>query len=64
MEAQMLLGMTIEVHAFFDVGCVVADDDSTMRVTLHHSYKELQQHHLGYIWPCVPFKKEGKLGPN
>eukprot|EP00957_Ditylum_brightwellii_P000969 77525-Ditylum_brightwellii.AAC.1 len=64
MEAQMLLEMTIEVHAKkqFIVGCVVADDDSTMREALCHSYEELLQQFPVYVWPHAPSKKEGKLG--
>eukprot|EP00957_Ditylum_brightwellii_P046448 3525461-Ditylum_brightwellii.AAC.2 len=45
MEAQKLLETTIEAHRKkrFIVGCVVANDDSTLRAALCHSYEEQQQ---------------------
>eukprot|EP00957_Ditylum_brightwellii_P176577 13448124-Ditylum_brightwellii.AAC.1 len=34
-----------------------------MRPTLHNLYEELHQQCPGYVWPCVLFKKKGKLEP-
>eukprot|EP00957_Ditylum_brightwellii_P011525 872006-Ditylum_brightwellii.AAC.1 len=43
MEATMTLELTIQVkrQCGFIVGFIVADDDSSMRATLKHSYKHL-----------------------
>eukprot|EP00957_Ditylum_brightwellii_P121112 9237288-Ditylum_brightwellii.AAC.1 len=34
-----------------------------MKATSCHSYKELQYQYPGYVLPCVPPNKDGKLGP-
>ena len=49
-------------HRGFIVGCVVADDDSSMKALLRHSYTELVANNLGYKWPRLCPKKPGTLG--
>ena len=65
MEAEMVLEMTIDAERKkrFLVGCIIADDDSSMRAKLRHSYEALQNTVPGYVWPRAPPNKEGKLGP-
>eukprot|EP00957_Ditylum_brightwellii_P009562 721212-Ditylum_brightwellii.AAC.1 len=64
MEATMALELTIQAkrqHRFI-VGLTVADDDSSMRVTLNHSYKHLSATIPGFVWPCAVPKEDGRLG--
>jgi hypothetical protein len=64
MEATMALELIIQAkcqHGFI-VGFIIADDDSSMRATLKHSYKHLSATMPGFVWPCATPKEVGKLG--
>eukprot|EP00957_Ditylum_brightwellii_P092155 7016042-Ditylum_brightwellii.AAC.1 len=45
------------------VGFIVADDDSSMRAILCHSYEHLSAMMPGFVWPHAVPKENGKLGP-
>eukprot|EP00957_Ditylum_brightwellii_P016339 1228251-Ditylum_brightwellii.AAC.1 len=51
--------------AYFDrgfiVGFIIADDDSSMKALLYHSYEERQANEENFLWPQVP-SKDGRLG--
>jgi hypothetical protein len=47
----------------FIVDFIVADDDSSTRGTLKHSYKNLPVTVPGVVWPHATSKEDGKLGP-
>eukprot|EP00957_Ditylum_brightwellii_P150240 11441298-Ditylum_brightwellii.AAC.1 len=46
----------------FIVGCIIANDDSSMKALLRHSYTELTANGLDYKWPRLCPKKPGTLG--
>eukprot|EP00957_Ditylum_brightwellii_P116946 8920888-Ditylum_brightwellii.AAC.1 len=46
----------------FIVRCIVADDDSSMKALLRHSYTELAVKNPDYTWPSLLPKKPGTLG--
>eukprot|EP00957_Ditylum_brightwellii_P123902 9444692-Ditylum_brightwellii.AAC.1 len=45
----------------FIVGCIVANNDSSMKALLRHSYTELIVNNPGYKWPRLCPKKPGTL---
>eukprot|EP00957_Ditylum_brightwellii_P002972 227599-Ditylum_brightwellii.AAC.1 len=45
----------------FIVGCIIADDDSSMKALLGHSYTELTANNPDYKWPRLCPKKPGTL---
>eukprot|EP00957_Ditylum_brightwellii_P085444 6499791-Ditylum_brightwellii.AAC.1 len=64
MEAHVALELTKEekLQRGFIVGCIVADDDSTMKVLVRHSYTAYQANNPRYKWPSLHHKKSGILG--
>eukprot|EP00957_Ditylum_brightwellii_P133731 10196576-Ditylum_brightwellii.AAC.1 len=60
----MALELTIQAkrQCRFIVDFIVADDDSSMRATLKHSYEHLSATMPGFVWPCATPKKDGRLG--
>eukprot|EP00957_Ditylum_brightwellii_P195488 14894910-Ditylum_brightwellii.AAC.1 len=64
MEAHTALELTIEAKLCrgFIVGCIVADDDSSMKALVRHSYTERQANDPSYKWPRFRPKKPGTLG--
>eukprot|EP00957_Ditylum_brightwellii_P012485 944098-Ditylum_brightwellii.AAC.1 len=54
-EAQMVLELTVEAKrkCGFIVGFIVADDNSSMRVLLRHSYEHLSAMMSGFVWPSA-----------
>eukprot|EP00957_Ditylum_brightwellii_P077405 5881277-Ditylum_brightwellii.AAC.1 len=37
----------------FIVGCIIADDNSSMKALVRHSYRECQANNLNYKWPSL-----------
>ena len=64
MEAHAALELTKEakIRRGFIVGCIVADDDSSMKALVRHSYTERQANDPNYKWPRLRPKKPGTLG--
>eukprot|EP00957_Ditylum_brightwellii_P081396 6191169-Ditylum_brightwellii.AAC.1 len=65
METQMTLELTVEAkrRCGLIVGFIVADDDSSMRALLCHSYEHLSATMPEFAWPHAAPKEDGKLGP-
>ena len=64
MEAHAALELTKEakIRRGFIVGCIVADDNSSMKALVRHSYTERQANNPNYKWPRLCPKKPGTLG--
>eukprot|EP00957_Ditylum_brightwellii_P035932 2722769-Ditylum_brightwellii.AAC.1 len=64
MEAHAALELTKEAKLCrgFIVGCIVADDDFSMKALARHSYTKRQANNPSYKWPRLFPKKPGKLG--
>eukprot|EP00957_Ditylum_brightwellii_P081689 6214682-Ditylum_brightwellii.AAC.1 len=63
MEAHAALELLkhAKYHRGFIIGCVVANNDSSMKALLRHSYTELTANDHGYKWPILCPKKPGTL---
>eukprot|EP00957_Ditylum_brightwellii_P017461 1314713-Ditylum_brightwellii.AAC.1 len=63
MEVQMVLESIVEATRIcgFIVGFIIADDDSSMRALLHHSYEHLSATIPGFLWPRATSEEDVKL---
>eukprot|EP00957_Ditylum_brightwellii_P130736 9974423-Ditylum_brightwellii.AAC.1 len=63
MEAHAVLELVKRAkhHGGFIVWCVVANNDSSMKALLMHSYTELSANNPGYKWSRLCPKKPGTL---
>eukprot|EP00957_Ditylum_brightwellii_P068657 5212099-Ditylum_brightwellii.AAC.1 len=61
MEAHTALELVknAKSHRGFIVGCIVADDDSSLKALLRHLYTELMAINPKYKWPRICAKKPG-----
>eukprot|EP00957_Ditylum_brightwellii_P090199 6869464-Ditylum_brightwellii.AAC.1 len=64
MEAHAALELTKEAKLYRGsiVGCIVADDKSSMKALVRHSYTERQANNPSYKWPRLCPKKPSTLG--
>eukprot|EP00957_Ditylum_brightwellii_P016098 1212241-Ditylum_brightwellii.AAC.1 len=64
MEAYTALELVehAKCHRGFIVGCIVANNDSSMKALLRHSYTELVANSPNYKWPRIYPKKPDTLG--
>eukprot|EP00957_Ditylum_brightwellii_P009083 686778-Ditylum_brightwellii.AAC.1 len=64
MEAHTALELTKEAKLCrgFIVGCVIADDNSSMKALVRHLYTECQANNPSYKRPRICLKKPGTLG--
>eukprot|EP00957_Ditylum_brightwellii_P080482 6121840-Ditylum_brightwellii.AAC.1 len=64
MEAHTALKLTKEAKRCrgFIVGCIVADDNSSMKALVKHSYAECQVSNPSYKWPRLCPKHPSTLG--
>eukprot|EP00957_Ditylum_brightwellii_P051322 3891579-Ditylum_brightwellii.AAC.1 len=62
MEAHVVLELTKEAKRYrgFVVGYIVADDNSSMKALIRHSYTEWQANNPSYKWPRFCPKKPVK----
>eukprot|EP00957_Ditylum_brightwellii_P191701 14593762-Ditylum_brightwellii.AAC.1 len=64
-EAQMVLELTVEAKRKyrFIVSFIVANDNSSIRALLYHSYEHLLATMTEFVWSHAAPKEDSKLGP-